>query len=129
MATSQVITIKGHTVEWTIKDASGVAGATGDIYWCETVGGVQPSGDDTGTYWMVQKVIFVPSTAQTTGGFVRIFEESTGGPELVRFNMMINESDVQVYDWDTPHRCRPVYASTLSPNALTTGCKFIWHLV
>jgi hypothetical protein len=76
---------------------------------------------------MVSRCIFIPSTAQTTGGFARIMDGHSTGPELVRFNMMINESDVQTYNWDAPYRCRPIYASTMQ-NALTSGCKFIWHL-
>lgn len=128
MATTQVIVVKGHTIEWRVNDSTGVVAATANMYWDSTAGGV--GGTDPDQYWIVKKVIFIPSTAQTTGGFARIYDGggTTGYPELVRFNMMINESDVQTYDWgEDGYRCQPVYPSTLQ-NALTTGAKFIWHL-
>ena len=136
MASENTITVSGQIVQWLIKDPAGTSGATGNLFWWSTAGGDvipttypnNPGMDDTATYWMVSKIQFIPSTAATTGSFVRLYEDSTVGPILV--NHMFNSWEEGKEEWNfvPPLCCRPVFASSTGSGAYTTPSYFIFHL-
>jgi len=131
LATTQVIKQYGQIVSWEIKDASGVAAATADIYWWSTKGGdITPSGNDqqpdTGTWWQVKTITFIPSTAASTGAeMVQLKEKDSSGPILFRAAIIDTGAVSQTYD--PPLRCRPYWGST-DGSLFTTGCFWLFHL-
>ena len=128
MASANVIKTDGFIVEWYIGDATGVNAATGSLYWWSTAGGdVTASEGQTETFWMVKTIAWVPSTAESSGGYVSLLEATTAGPTIFHGNLMTGE-DVLTQTYDPPLRCRPCWVSTSCANDLTAGGKWLFHL-
>jgi hypothetical protein len=133
LASANVVTrVAGaNIIQWYLGDSTGVNAATSSLYWWSTAGGdvtaSGPTENTTESYWLVRTVTFIPSTAQSTGGYAQLFDDSTAGPILFRANMMTGE-DVYSQTYDPPRRCRPVWVSTACANDFTAGAYWTFDL-
>ena len=132
MATSNTVTVSDRLVVWTLKDATGSSGAAAAICWFNAVAGVaadharQPP--DTGTWWNVKTITYLPATASASGTTAILNEKDGSGPIL--FQVTLGAGDIpEVYTqtYDPYLRCRPCWYSS-NNDAWTTGSAWVFQL-
>ena len=132
MASSNTVTHYNNIVHWFIGDASGGTTSSGDFYWWSTAVGQtanhakQPP--DTGTWWNVKTITYLPSSDATTGSaeYMRLYEKDASGPLL--FVAVVGDDRTAISQtYDPPLRCRPHLATSKCDEFAASG-SFIFHL-
>jgi len=129
LASSNTVVNYGTVVQWFLNDSTGVTASTSHLAWYSTAAPAAKSGAEsasTDTCWFVKTITFIPSTAQTSGGYVPLYEKDSSGPVLWA---CVTEMVAAVYSqtYTPPLECRPVWYTSKS-NDFTTGAKFVFQL-
>jgi len=133
LATDIVITTQDRVVQWLLGAASGTKDAAGHIaWWMSSSANIGTAADhakqppDTGTFWYVKTITYMPDVATATGGYITLYDNNSSGPILWK---CLLETAVDVYSqtYDPPLRCRPTFYSTLSAG-WSTKDYIVFHL-